>query len=237
MGVPQADPPEDMEVRRGGWATPQAASKGTPATQGPRRRVACAGRLQAKGLPVDNCAMRRLTSPVVLFAPGKSWMGSPPDSVTQYLADVSQPCHPPTVTTLPNPDSTTHRGGVTAWQNLTDSLPQPADPAEQDDILWQALNAQFRWYERAATRNRVSYQASKWWQWYSVPLSPSWPPPTRPPPSPRGSLPASSYSKASSRCSSSIPIGSPTGPAPRRCAKTPSSTSPSVPLRQRREPA
>jgi len=88
-------------------------------------------------------------------------MGSPPDSVTQYLADDSQPCHPPTMTTLPNPDSTTHRGGVTSWQNLTDSLPQPADPAEQDDILWQALNAQFRWYERAATRNRVSYQALK----------------------------------------------------------------------------
>jgi hypothetical protein len=64
------------------------------------------------------------------------------------------------MTTLPNPDSTT-RGGLASWQNLTDSLPQPVDPAERDDTLWQALNAQFRWYERAATRNRVSYQALK----------------------------------------------------------------------------
>lgn len=87
-------------------------------------------------------------------------MGSLPDSVTQSLSDDSQPCHPPTMTTLPNPDSTT-RGGLASWQNLTDSLPQPVDPAERDDTLWQALNAQFRWYERAATRNRVSYQALK----------------------------------------------------------------------------
>jgi Protein of unknown function (DUF4231) len=66
------------------------------------------------------------------------------------------------MTTLPNPEATTyHGGGVAAWQDLTDSLPQPADPAERDDILWQQLNAQFRWYERAATRNRLSYQVLK----------------------------------------------------------------------------
>jgi Protein of unknown function (DUF4231) len=65
------------------------------------------------------------------------------------------------MSTLPNPDATSYHGGGPSWQNLTDSLPQPADTAEQDDILWQELNAQFRWYERAATRNRVSYQVLK----------------------------------------------------------------------------
>jgi hypothetical protein len=65
------------------------------------------------------------------------------------------------MTTLPNPEATNYHGGVAAWQNLTDSLPQPADPAEQDDILWQQLSAQFRWYERAATRNRLGYQVLK----------------------------------------------------------------------------
>jgi hypothetical protein len=117
------------------------------------------GDSKPKVLPGRHFAKRRLTSPDVL-APPTEMMGSLPDSVTQSLSDDSQPCHPPTMTTLPNPDSTT-RGGLASWQNLTDSLPQPVDPAERDDTLWQALNAQFRWYERAATRNRVSYQALK----------------------------------------------------------------------------
>jgi hypothetical protein len=61
------------------------------------------------------------------------------------------------MTALPIPD----RGDVPAWQNLTNKLPQPADPAEQDDVLWQELNVQFRWYDRAAARTRLSYQILK----------------------------------------------------------------------------
>jgi len=48
-----------------------------------------------------------------------------------------------------------------AWQLLGDHLPQPADPAERADVLWQELAAHFQWYERAATRTRLSYQVIK----------------------------------------------------------------------------
>jgi hypothetical protein len=65
------------------------------------------------------------------------------------------------MTAFPNPDRTTDPIGVAAWQQLTDNLPQPADPAEKDDVLWQELNAQFSWYERAASRTRLSYQILK----------------------------------------------------------------------------
>lgn len=45
-----------------------------------------------------------------------------------------------------------------AWQQLADSLPAPEDPAERQDLLWRELVAQFRWYDRAATRTRLGYQ-------------------------------------------------------------------------------
>ena len=65
------------------------------------------------------------------------------------------------MTTVPNPEAATRHGEAKAWQHLADSLPQPADPTEQNDLLWQELDAQFRWYERAATRTRLSYQILK----------------------------------------------------------------------------
>jgi hypothetical protein len=40
----------------------------------------------------------------------------------------------------------------------TGGLPVPVDPADRGDLLWQELNAQFRWYDRAATRSRYGYQ-------------------------------------------------------------------------------
>jgi hypothetical protein len=108
---------------------------------------------------VENCAKRRLTSPDVL-APAKEMVGSLPDSVTQ-LPRRRQPAVPSSdYDHAAEPGFHDSCGGLPSWQNLTDSLPQPVDP-ERDDILWQALNAQSRWYERAATRNRVSYQALK----------------------------------------------------------------------------
>ncbi len=65
------------------------------------------------------------------------------------------------MTTVPSPDAGTHPGDATAWQHLAGSLPQPADPGEQHDLLWQELDAQFRWYDRAATRSRLTYQTLK----------------------------------------------------------------------------
>jgi len=65
------------------------------------------------------------------------------------------------MTTAPHPDDVARRGSPAAWQRLEGNLPQPADPAERDDLLWQELNAQFHWYEAAATRTRFTYQALK----------------------------------------------------------------------------
>jgi hypothetical protein len=47
------------------------------------------------------------------------------------------------------------------WQRLTNTLPQPPDPEEQQDLLWQEVAAQFGWYNRAATRTRLCYQVLK----------------------------------------------------------------------------
>lgn len=45
------------------------------------------------------------------------------------------------------------------WQRLAGALPQPTDPADREDLLWQQLEAQFRWYNRQAALNRIAYQA------------------------------------------------------------------------------
>jgi Protein of unknown function (DUF4231) len=52
---------------------------------------------------------------------------------------------------------------VPPWMDRRESGPRPIErrSSARPPILWQGLNAQFRWYERAATRNRVSYQALK----------------------------------------------------------------------------
>jgi Protein of unknown function (DUF4231) len=49
----------------------------------------------------------------------------------------------------------------TGWQDLGGGLPAPPDDAERRDPLWQQLAAQFRWYDRSATRCRRGYQALK----------------------------------------------------------------------------
>lgn len=53
------------------------------------------------------------------------------------------------------------RGPREAGRRLTETLPSPADPAEEDDLLWRELDAQFDWYHRAATRSRLGYQGLK----------------------------------------------------------------------------
>jgi Protein of unknown function (DUF4231) len=65
------------------------------------------------------------------------------------------------MTANPGSRSSSHAGDDSAWQLLGDRLPQPADPAERADVLWQELAALFRWYGRAATSTRLSYQVIK----------------------------------------------------------------------------
>jgi hypothetical protein len=48
-----------------------------------------------------------------------------------------------------------------AWRRLTNRLPTPPDVADQNDLLWQELAGYFEWYDRGATRNRLSYQSLK----------------------------------------------------------------------------
>ncbi|MET1008130.1 MAG: DUF4231 domain-containing protein, partial [Propionibacteriaceae bacterium] len=57
--------------------------------------------------------------------------------------------------------SDTAAKGQPPWQRLTDALPTPADPADQQDLLWQELDSYFRYYHRAATRHRLAYQILK----------------------------------------------------------------------------
>lgn len=76
-------------------------------------------------------------------------------------ASQSHPCHPRIMTANPGSGSSPHAGDDSAWQLLGDRLPQPADPAEHADVLWQELAAHFQWYGRAATRTRLAYQVIK----------------------------------------------------------------------------
>ena len=46
-----------------------------------------------------------------------------------------------------------------AWKRLGSSL--PGGGAVDSDLVWQELEAFFSWYSRAASRNRVAYQALK----------------------------------------------------------------------------
>ena len=48
----------------------------------------------------------------------------------------------------------------TGWEKMKDSLPHPTDP-DAADLSWQEFCAQFRWYDRSATRNRRTYQVLK----------------------------------------------------------------------------
>ena len=47
------------------------------------------------------------------------------------------------------------------WKRLTSSLPTPPRPEDREDLLWQEFSAQFRWYDKAATRTRLTYQVIK----------------------------------------------------------------------------
>ncbi|MCU1548875.1 MAG: hypothetical protein JWO29_1826 [Arthrobacter sp.] len=48
----------------------------------------------------------------------------------------------------------------TGWEKMKGALPRPIDPVAAD-LLWQEFQAQFQWYDRAATRNRRAYQILK----------------------------------------------------------------------------
>jgi len=58
-------------------------------------------------------------------------------------------------------DDKSHAGDDNEWQRLGNRLPEPADHAERDSVLWKGLKAWFKWYNRAATRTRLSYQIIK----------------------------------------------------------------------------
>jgi len=58
-------------------------------------------------------------------------------------------------------DPTTSSSRAAAWQRLGDELPPAPTAAEQQDVLWQEFQAQFRWYNRAATRTRRGYAVLK----------------------------------------------------------------------------
>ncbi len=65
------------------------------------------------------------------------------------------------MTANPGSGPASHASDDGAWQLLGHHLPQPADPAERADVLWQELAAYFQWYGRAATRTRLGYQVLK----------------------------------------------------------------------------
>lgn len=44
---------------------------------------------------------------------------------------------------------------------MGDDLPDPADPADAGDLVWQEYRAQFHDYSRAARRSRLAYQLSQ----------------------------------------------------------------------------
>ncbi len=45
----------------------------------------------------------------------------------------------------------------TQWTRLTDKLPQPPDENDRRDVVWQAFNGHFAWYDDAATKARYGY--------------------------------------------------------------------------------
>ncbi|GAA1865447.1 hypothetical protein GCM10009715_10770 [Paeniglutamicibacter psychrophenolicus] len=47
------------------------------------------------------------------------------------------------------------------WEKLASDLPEPQDSNGAQDLLWQMFSAQFRWYDRAASRSRWAYQGLK----------------------------------------------------------------------------
>jgi hypothetical protein len=62
------------------------------------------------------------------------------------------------------PNSATAEPAIPAAQarpRHTRNLSQPADPGEQNDLLWRELTSYFDWYDHAATRNRWLYQSLK----------------------------------------------------------------------------
>jgi hypothetical protein len=65
------------------------------------------------------------------------------------------------VATRPEDAASRRQGGRNDWQRLSGSLPRPPDDPDAHDLLWREFEAQFSWYDRAATRNRVSYQSLK----------------------------------------------------------------------------
>jgi hypothetical protein len=77
----------------------------------------------------------------------------------RYMTNAATPSTP---TSSPSvPPVAGGAAGETGWQDLTGSLPAPPDAAERRDLLWQQLAAQFRWYDRSATRYRRGYQGLK----------------------------------------------------------------------------
>lgn len=56
---------------------------------------------------------------------------------------------------------TRRRAADDTWARLGGDLPAPGGPGEADDVLWQQLQAQFRWYDREATRARLVYYVLK----------------------------------------------------------------------------
>lgn len=48
-----------------------------------------------------------------------------------------------------------------ARERGTKQLPAPPRAEDRNDLVWQQLTAQFQWYDKAATRNRLAYLVLK----------------------------------------------------------------------------
>jgi hypothetical protein len=69
--------------------------------------------------------------------------------------------HPPGMSSQSGNPQSAAVASRDAWQKLTSSLPAPPRAEDRADLLWQAFDAQFAWYDKAATRGRVAYQILK----------------------------------------------------------------------------
>lgn len=72
-----------------------------------------------------------------------------------------RPCDPEGVSTVRVQTGSGTQRARKDWRELTNSLPRPVDDPHGQDLLWQQMEAHFRWYDRSATRSRYGYQGLK----------------------------------------------------------------------------
>jgi hypothetical protein len=70
-------------------------------------------------------------------------------------------CHPQEMGTRTDGTTTRTLASTEDWRRMSGHLPEPPRKEDRDDLLWQELTVQFGWYDKAATRSRLSYQVLK----------------------------------------------------------------------------